>query len=182
MHVGLKGRADPDRAAAAEQPGVPARRVGLDGPAQQAAAGEAGAAAAGAGASPQDRVAIVVYAGAAGLVLPPTPGSDKATILAALDSLRRAAPPPAARASGWRTRWRRQHFVSGGNNRVILATDGDFNVGVSSDAATGAADRGEARDGIFLTVLGFGTGNLKDGADGAARRQRQRQLRLHRQR
>jgi len=111
---------------------------------------------------PQDRVAIVVYAGAAGLVLPSTPGTDKATILAALDRLE--AGGSTAGGAGLRLAYEvaKQHYDRGGNNRVILATDGDFNVGESSDAAMVRLIEERRDQGIFLTVLGFGTGNLKD--------------------
>ena len=110
----------------------------------------------------QDRVAIVVYAGAAGLVLPPTPGCDKATILAALDRLE--AGGSTAGGAGLRLAYdvARQSYARGSNNRVILATDGDFNVGESSDAAMVQLIEERRDQGIFLTVLGFGTGNLKD--------------------
>ncbi len=110
----------------------------------------------------QDRVAIVVYAGAAGLVLPPTPGCDKATILAALDRLE--AGGSTAGGAGLRLAYdvARQNYARGSNNRVILATDGDFNVGESSDAAMVQLIEERRDQGIFLTVLGFGTGNLKD--------------------
>ena len=111
---------------------------------------------------PEDRVAIVVYAGAAGLVLPSTPGSDKATILAALDRLE--AGGSTAGGAGLRLAYEMasQHYEQKGNNRVILATDGDFNVGESSDAAMVRLIEERRDQGIFLTVLGFGTGNLKD--------------------
>jgi Ca-activated chloride channel family protein len=111
---------------------------------------------------PQDRVAIVVYAGAAGLVLPSTPGSDKATILAALDRLE--AGGSTAGGAGLQLAYEvaKQHVEREGNNRVILATDGDFNVGESSDAAMVRLIEERRDQGIFLTVLGFGTGNLKD--------------------
>jgi Ca-activated chloride channel family protein len=107
-------------------------------------------------------VAIVVYAGAAGLVLPSTPGSDKATILAALDRLE--AGGSTAGGAGLRLAYEvaREHYDRNGNNRVILATDGDFNVGESSDAAMVRLIEERRDQGIFLTVLGFGTGNLKD--------------------
>ena len=84
---------------------------------------------------PQDRVAIVVYAGAAGLVLPSTPG-EKTSGRFSMRSTgwRPADRRPAAPACGWRTTWRARTSSREGNNRVILATDGDFNVGVSSDA------------------------------------------------
>jgi Ca-activated chloride channel family protein len=110
----------------------------------------------------QDRVAIVVYAGAAGLVLPPTSGDDKRTILEALDRLE--AGGSTAGGAGLRLAYdvAREHFLPEGNNRVILATDGDFNVGVSSDAEMIRLVEARRSEGTFLTVLGFGTGNLKD--------------------
>jgi Ca-activated chloride channel homolog len=111
---------------------------------------------------PEDRVAIVVYAGAAGLVLPPTSGSDKATILQAIDQLQ--AGGSTAGGAGIRLAYdvAREHFNAEGNNRVILATDGDFNIGVSSDAEMVRLIERRREEGTFLTVLGFGTGNLKD--------------------
>ncbi len=110
----------------------------------------------------QDRVAIVVYAGAAGLVLPSTPGSHKEEIAAALEKLR--AGGSTAGGAGIRLAYEvaRKNHIDGGNNRVILATDGDFNVGASSDEAMVALIEKERESGTFLTVLGFGTGNLKD--------------------
>jgi Ca-activated chloride channel family protein len=110
----------------------------------------------------QDRVAMVVYAGAAGLVLPPTSGADKRTILEALDRLE--AGGSTAGGAGLRLAYdvAREHFLPEGNNRVILATDGDFNVGVSSDAEMIRLVEARRAEGTFLTVLGFGTGNLKD--------------------
>jgi Ca-activated chloride channel family protein len=110
----------------------------------------------------QDRVAIVVYAGAAGLVLPPTSGEDKRTILEALDRLE--AGGSTAGGAGLRLAYdvAREHFLPNGNNRVILATDGDFNVGVSSDGEMIRLVEARRSEGTFLTVLGFGTGNLKD--------------------
>jgi Ca-activated chloride channel family protein len=110
----------------------------------------------------EDQVAIVVYAGAAGLVLPPTPGSDKATILAALDRLE--AGGSTAGGAGLRLAYDvvRGSYRPDRNNRVILATDGDFNVGESSDAAMVRLIEERRDQGVFLTVLGFGTGNLKD--------------------
>jgi Ca-activated chloride channel homolog len=111
---------------------------------------------------PQDRVAIVVYAGAAGLVLPSTSGAEKAAILEAIDRLQ--AGGSTAGGAGIRLAYdvARQHFDREGNNRVILATDGDFNVGVSSDAEMVRLVEQRREEGTFLTVLGFGTGNLKD--------------------
>ncbi len=110
----------------------------------------------------RDRVAMVVYAGAAGLVLPSTPGSERATILDAIERL--DAGGSTAGGAGLRLAYdvARRHHVRGGNNRVILATDGDFNVGVSSDAEMVRLIEEKRAQGTFLTVLGFGRGNLKD--------------------
>ena len=109
-----------------------------------------------------DRVAIVVYAGAAGLVLPSTSGDDKATILAAIDRLE--AGGSTAGGAGLQLAYdvARENYLPEGNNRLILATDGDFNVGVSSDAEMIRLVEARREEGTFLTVLGFGTGNLKD--------------------
>ena len=111
---------------------------------------------------PQDRVAIVVYAGAAGLVLPSTPGNREGEIVAALQRLK--AGGSTAGGAGLKLAYEtaREHYIDGGNNRVILATDGDFNVGASSDAEMVRLIEKERESGVFLTVLGFGTGNLKD--------------------
>ena len=111
---------------------------------------------------PQDRVAIVVYAGAAGLVLKPTSGTDKETILEALSRLE--AGGSTAGGAGLRLAYdvARKHHMEGGNNRLILATDGDFNVGPSSDAEMIRLIEERRDQGTFLTVLGFGTGNLQD--------------------
>lgn len=109
---------------------------------------------------PEDRVSIVVYAGAAGLVLEPT--ADNAEILAAIERL--SAGGSTAGGAGIELAYKtaQQSFIKGGNNRVILATDGDFNVGVSSDSALTRLIEKKRKTGIFLTVLGFGTGNIKD--------------------
>jgi len=111
---------------------------------------------------PRDRVAMVVYAGAAGLVLPSTPGSQKDEILAAIDGLQ--AGGSTAGGAGLKLAYKvaAENHVRGGNNRVILATDGDFNVGASSDAEMVRLIEEKREQGTFLTVLGFGTGNLKD--------------------
>ena len=111
---------------------------------------------------PEDRVAIVVYAGAAGLVLESTPGNRKDKILEALNDLE--AGGSTAGGQGLRLAYdvAREHYIDGGNNRIILATDGDFNVGPSSDAEMVRLIEKEREGGTFLTVLGFGTGNLKD--------------------
>jgi Ca-activated chloride channel family protein len=111
---------------------------------------------------PQDRVALVVYAGQAGVVLPPTPGSQKEVILEAIDRLE--AGGSTAGGAGIRLAYdvAQQSFMANGNNRVILATDGDFNVGTSSDAELVELIEARREHGTFLTVLGFGTGNVKD--------------------
>lgn len=111
---------------------------------------------------PEDRVAVAVYAGAAGLVLPSTPGDQRGEILAALDQLH--AGGSTAGGAGIRLAYEtaRKHRIEGGNNRIVLATDGDFNVGPSSDAEMVRLVERERESGTFLTVLGFGTGNLKD--------------------
>lgn len=109
-----------------------------------------------------DRVAIVVYAGAAGLVLDATPGSEKRTILDALERLE--AGGSTAGGAGIRLAYKiaKQNFKEGGNNRIILATDGDFNIGESSNAAMERLIEEKREEGIYLSVLGFGMGNYKD--------------------
>jgi Ca-activated chloride channel family protein len=110
----------------------------------------------------QDRVAIVVYAGAAGLVLPSTSGADKTKIMEAIDQLE--AGGSTAGGAGIKLAYAiaKENFRQGGNNRVILATDGDFNVGESSNAGMERLIEEKRGDGVFLTVLGFGMGNYKD--------------------
>jgi Ca-activated chloride channel family protein len=110
----------------------------------------------------EDHVAIVVYAGSAGLVLPSTSGSDKRRILAALDRLE--AGGSTAGGAGIRLAYDvvGRGFIRGGNNRVILCTDGDFNVGQSSDGALVRLIEQRREEGAFLTILGFGMGNYKD--------------------
>jgi Ca-activated chloride channel family protein len=110
----------------------------------------------------QDRVAMVVYAGASGLVLPSTPGSQRGAVLEALDRL--SAGGSTNGADGIRLAYQvaRQNFVKGGTNRVILATDGDFNVGTTSEGELVRLIEEERKSGVFLTVLGFGRGNLND--------------------
>ncbi len=109
---------------------------------------------------PGDRVGIVVYAGAAGVVLEPT--DDRRAIMDALGELQ--AGGSTAGGEGIRLAYRlaRDAFIRGGNNRVVLATDGDFNVGVSSEGELVRLIEQEREDGIYLTVLGVGTGNLAD--------------------
>jgi Ca-activated chloride channel homolog len=111
----------------------------------------------------QDRVTLVVYAGSAGVVLSPTPGDQKAKILEAIVNLRAGGSTAGGQGIELAYKKAEESFIKGGNNRVILATDGDFNVGVSSDAELVRMIEQRRDRGIFLTVLGFGMGNYKDG-------------------
>lgn len=111
---------------------------------------------------PQDRVSIVVYAGSAGLVLPPTPGSDKDKILGALDALGAGGSTNGGAGIQLAYATARQAFVKGGVNRVILATDGDFNVGTTDQKALETLVGDQRKSGIALTTLGFGQGNYND--------------------
>jgi len=111
---------------------------------------------------PQDKVAIVVYAGAAGLVLESTPGNQKETILASIDRLEAGGSTAGGQGLLLAYKVAAENFVEGGNNRIILATDGDFNVGVSSNADMERIVEKKREQGIFITVLGFGMGNYKD--------------------
>jgi Ca-activated chloride channel homolog len=110
---------------------------------------------------PQDRVAIVAYAGAAGLVLPSTSGEQKTRIMEAIDRLESGGSTAGGAGIELAYRTAREHFLDRGNNRVILATDGDFNVGVSSDGELERLVEQRRRDGTYLTVLGFGSGNVQ---------------------
>ncbi len=110
----------------------------------------------------EERVAIVVYAGNAGLVLESTPGSDKQRILEAIDNLKAGGSTAGGAGIQLAYKIAKENFIKGGNNRVVLATDGDFNVGMSSDGELTRIIEEKRKDGIFLTVLGFGTGNYKD--------------------
>ncbi len=110
----------------------------------------------------KDTVSIVVYAGAAGVVLPPTTGNEKEKILGAIDNLE--AGGSTAGGAGIKLAYdlAKRFYQPSGNNLVILATDGDFNVGVSSDSELVRMIENYLDEGIFFTVLGFGTGNFKD--------------------
>ena len=110
----------------------------------------------------EDRVAIVVYAGASGLVLPSTPGSHKAAILGAIEELQAGGSTNGAAGIRLAYDTAQRAFIKGGINRVILATDGDFNVGVTSQGELVRLIEEERQRGIFLSVLGVGTGNVKD--------------------
>jgi Ca-activated chloride channel homolog len=110
----------------------------------------------------RDRIAIVVYAGAAGLVLPSTPANEKQKIMAALNNLK--AGGSTAGGAGIKLAYKvaLENFIEDGNNRVILATDGDFNVGASSDSEMVRLIEENRKSGVFITVAGFGMGNYKD--------------------
>lgn len=110
----------------------------------------------------EDKVSIVVYAGAAGTVLPPTPGNQKDIILAAIDKLEAGGSTAGGQGIKLAYKLAQDNFIESGNNRVILATDGDFNVGISSDEQLVKLIEEKREQDIFLTVLGFGTGNLQD--------------------
>jgi len=109
-----------------------------------------------------DKVSIVVYAGAAGLVLPPTSGNNKSAIIAALERLEAGGSTAGGAGIKLAYKTAREQFIKGGNNRIIIATDGDFNIGASSNAEMERLIEKERESGVFLTVLGFGMGNYKD--------------------
>ena len=111
---------------------------------------------------PEDHVAIVVYAGAAGLVLESTPGSRKEKIRSAIDNLEAGGSTAGGEGLMLAYKEAEKNFIEGGNNRIILATDGDFNVGESSNGAMERLVEEKRQKGIFITVLGFGMGNYKD--------------------
>jgi Ca-activated chloride channel family protein len=110
----------------------------------------------------RDRVAMVVYAGSSGLVLPSTPADQKGVLLDALHRLEAGGTTHGSEGIRLAYETARQSFIKGGANRVILATDGDFNVGVTNQDELVRLIEAKAREGVFLTVLGFGMGNLKD--------------------
>ena len=109
-----------------------------------------------------DRVAIVVYAGASGLALPSTPVRRAAEIISVLDELTPGGSTNGARGIELAYDIAKANFIQGGVNRVILCTDGDFNVGVTSEGALTRLIEEKAKSGVFLTALGFGMGNYKD--------------------
>ena len=110
----------------------------------------------------QDRISIVVYAGSAGLVLPPTSGADHETILAAFDRLSAGGSTNGAAGIELAYQQAKRAFIDGGVNRVILATDGDFNVGTVDMEALKTMVAEQRRSGVSLTTLGFGQGNYND--------------------
>ena len=111
---------------------------------------------------PQDRVSIVVYAGSAGLVLPATSGDDKASILQALDKLQAGGSTNGGQGIELAYKIAKDNFISNGVNRIILATDGDFNVGISNTEMLKTLVADQRKSGIALTTLGFGQGNYND--------------------
>lgn len=110
----------------------------------------------------KDRVSIVVYAGAAGLVLPPTSGNNKETIIKSLENLNAGGSTAGGAGIELAYKIASENFIKGGNNRVILATDGDFNVGASSNKDMETLIEEKRKSGVFLTCLGYGMGNYKD--------------------
>ncbi|OJX54520.1 MAG: VWA domain-containing protein [Flavobacterium sp. 38-13] len=110
----------------------------------------------------EDKVSIVVYAGAAGMVLPPTSGDDKKTIIDALEKLNAGGSTAGGEGIELAYKTAQENFIKNGNNRVILATDGDFNVGKSSNADMETLIEEKRKSGVFLTCLGYGMGNYKD--------------------
>lgn len=110
----------------------------------------------------QDKVSIVVYAGAAGLVLPPTSGANKQAIKDALEKLSAGGSTAGGEGIELAYKTARANFAKNGNNRVILCSDGDFNTGSSSDDEMERLIEKERTSGVFLTVLGYGMGNYKD--------------------
>jgi Ca-activated chloride channel homolog len=110
-----------------------------------------------------DRVAIVVYAGAAGLVLESTSGADKPKIKAALEALHSGGSTAGGAGIKLAYETARKNLISNGNNRVILCSDGDFNVGQSSEDELVKLIENERKGGVYLTILGYGTGNYQDG-------------------
>jgi Ca-activated chloride channel family protein len=109
-----------------------------------------------------DRIALVAYAGASGLVLPSTPGDDTSTIVEALQRLEGGGSTNGGAGLKLAYDVARQHFIKGGVNRVVLATDGDFNVGVTNQGELIRLIEENRESGVTLSVLGFGMGNLKD--------------------
>lgn len=111
---------------------------------------------------PEDKVGIVVYAGNAGMVLEPTSVKNKEKIIAALDNLQAGGSTAGGAGIELAYKLAQENFIKNGNNRVIIATDGDFNVGSSSTTDLGTLIEEKRKSGVFLTCLGFGMGNYKD--------------------
>lgn len=111
---------------------------------------------------PTDKVGIVVYAGSAGMVLPPTSAKEKNKIIEALDKLQAGGSTAGGQGIELAYKLAQENFIKNGNNRVIIATDGDFNVGTSSTGDLHTLIEDKRKSGVFLTCLGFGMGNFKD--------------------
>ncbi|MDT9500274.1 vWA domain-containing protein [Capnocytophaga canimorsus] len=111
---------------------------------------------------PTDKVAIVVYAGRSGLVLPSTSAKEKAKIEAALDNLNAGGSTAGGEGLKLAYKVARENFIPSGNNRIILATDGDFNVGINNYNDLQRLVEEERKSGIYISVLGFGMGNYRD--------------------
>ncbi|MDV7698796.1 von Willebrand factor type A domain-containing protein [Chryseobacterium soli] len=111
---------------------------------------------------PQDKVGIVVYAGSAGMVLAPTSAKEKEKIIQALDHLQAGGSTAGGEGIELAYKLAQENFVKNGNNRIIIATDGDFNVGASSTSDMQTLIEEKRKSGVFLTCLGFGMGNYKD--------------------
>ncbi len=111
---------------------------------------------------PQDRIALVVYAGNAGLVLPSTSGSDKQTIKNAINALQAGGSTAGGAGIELAYKVAKDNFIKDGNNRVLLCTDGDFNVGINGEGPLTSFIEEKRKTGVFLSVLGFGMGNYKD--------------------
>lgn len=110
-----------------------------------------------------DSISLVVYAGAAGLVLPPTTGDKKSKIMTAIDQLEAGGSTNGGQGIQLAYETAKENFIKGGVNRVLLATDGDFNVGVTDRSSLTELVEQNAKKNIYLTILGFGMGNYKDG-------------------
>ncbi|RKT01664.1 vWA domain-containing protein [Chryseobacterium defluvii] len=111
---------------------------------------------------PQDKVAMVVYAGSAGVVLPPTSAAEKTKITEALDRLQAGGSTAGGAGIELAYKLAEENFIKDGNNRVVLATDGDFNVGTSSKTGLEGLIEEKRKSGVYLTCLGYGMGNYKD--------------------
>ncbi len=111
----------------------------------------------------KDKISIVVYAGAAGVVLPPTPATDKRTIIRALDKLEAGGSTAGGEGIELAYKLAKENLLPEGNNRVILCTDGDFNIGTSSTGDLVRLIEEKRKDNIYLTICGYGMGNYKDG-------------------
>jgi Ca-activated chloride channel family protein len=110
----------------------------------------------------EDKISLVVYAGAAGVILPPTSGNDKMEIKEALEDLEAGGSTAGGDGIELAYKLAKENFLPNGNNRVILATDGDFNVGIASEGELQRLIERKRKDGIYLSVFGFGMGNYKD--------------------